>query len=197
MKFIKSALLIVSLLFPTLALSTPVGGFYAGMDLSKSLSDYRVKDKKCIVVLKQKSNVKRSAPIMNLYGGWKFNSFCELEAGYFTEMSVKRLNSNIVNKLSGAHTSLLFIIPVGDKFEVKPGIGMSWNKYINNPREVKFSKKVIVVAPRLILAIEYKVNDSIQARASIASHRIKMGNSHDNFTTSNLYKLGLGMNYSF
>ncbi len=131
------------------------------------------------------------------YSGYRIGQYAAFEFGGFVSVSVNSSKTHREGdaKHSGMFMGFAFFLPVNDKIEFCPSVGVAQVfAHVNKPNV--FNAKDDGVVPRLTFGMQYAITDNVKIRSSVAWH--KMNGIYSNVIASNnTLHVGLGLSYSF
>ncbi|HEY3526441.1 MAG TPA: hypothetical protein VGK47_09605 [Nitrososphaeraceae archaeon] len=139
---------------------------------------------------------KKTTPLLNIYGGYRINELCALEAGthishYFFMPSRKSVGKS---RLSNIHGSIVLIAPVNDKIEVLPAIGFSRTKVKISINGMRDNFTNVAVIPRFMVATQYRLSEKVRLRLS-GIYYFTSGFANNMITVNDYFSLAIGLNF--
>lgn len=139
--------------------------------------------------------IKHSNPYLNVYVGYKINDRISYEHGIYSNNSFdcsKRKEFG-ETKIHGIHAGFVFPVNVFPKFEILPGVGVTYVQVHSEvPSFIDSHQNGLI--PRIMMAAQYQLTDKLKIRGSFVFHSL-LGIYSDNLRMNSMVKAGIGLNY--
>ena len=186
----KKYLFLSAFAYSSLVASAPEYLRYMGVDAGRTLSKTVHFDGD------SDKEIRHKPEYVGVYNGYRIGQHAAFEFGAFSSRALNTSRSHRIGQthIDGLHMGFVFFLPVTNRFEALPGMGVAQVVTRVRTPEVFIKEKGIV--PRLMFGAQFKITDRLRLRGSFAWHRMGGVYSHM-IHFSQCVHASVGLNYSF
>lgn len=165
---------------------------YVGLEVGHSLAHCRMN-----VFLNRDKKLSHYSQHINSFLGYRIGRYTAFEFGSFKSdcLNTSRNHREGRTKMHGLHMGFVFLLPLSKNLDFVPGVGVV-HTFLHISKNNSFDIKEDGVTQRLMLGLQYALNDNLKVRGSAVYHRLAGFYSHQ-MPIINMMHFGIGLNYSF
>ncbi len=186
-----------------LAYDVPMGAQHIGVDLGESFSG---SDMEYIDSRNHRRSITKKyiVPHINLYLDYRLDKYLSFEYGIFNTQSynAKKDRKHGCLKTRGAHAGFVLHVPILNRVELTPGIGVSYlqhtlqelDRYDYRKRNINYTKNHLVT--RVLAGTQVQLNDHLDLRFSLVWNKM-IHAYYQHLMLDDIFNYNVGLRYRF